>query len=251
MILFLAITLSPFSLAESLFIHKDFYDAITEYKRFIFLNPPDSLVDYAHLRIGLGYKEMEDYPKAIKTLRELSPSSKDISSQTKYNLAEIYFKEGSYLDAEIQLNALLNISNKKKTHLLLGWVNLYQKEIDEAERHFLLAHKDSLARSCEGLKNLPYKDPQKARILSIILPGLGEIYANHYKTGILSFLVNSLCIAGIGISLKERKYMDASLIFSFLFQRFYVGSQNNAYDFTKEYNERIFKEKIRRLKIQN
>lgn len=241
MILFLITIISPLNLAESLFIHKDFYDAITEYKRFIFLNPQDSLADYARLRIGLCYKELRDYSEAVEQLKGLL---KRFPFQAGYNLAQIYLKQGNYLKAEAQLNTLLDRFKKPEVYSLLGLVNLYKGDIDKAENYLLSAHKDSLVLICKELRRLPYKNPDKARLLSMILPGSGEIYTHHYKIGILSLLANSLCIAGIGISLKEKRYVDALLIFHFLFQRFYIGSQNNAYDFAREYNERIFKEKV-------
>ena len=87
-------------------------------------------------------------------------------------------------------------------------------------------------------------------ILSTVLPGTGDIYSGHYWAGIFALLINSASIFGIVHSINRESYIDASLIFSIFFTRFYFGSRQNAYDFANEYNQNIYEDRIRALKVK-
>jgi len=70
--------------------------------------------------------------------------------------------------------------------------------------------------------------PKKARIMSMIFPGAGQIYSGDFKAGLNSLLLTSGLIAvGVNISIQYRP-IDA--VFSILpwFQRYYTGGYGKA-----------------------
>jgi hypothetical protein len=77
-------------------------------------------------------------------------------------------------------------------------------------------------------KNLLSPSPKRARIMSMILPGLGQTYSGDLKSGLNSLLLTSGLIAlGINISIRYR-LVDA--VFSILpwYQRYYTGGYGKA-----------------------
>jgi tetratricopeptide (TPR) repeat protein len=77
-------------------------------------------------------------------------------------------------------------------------------------------------------KKLSSPSPKKARIMSMILPGLGQTYSGDLKAGLNSLLLASGLIAlGIEISLR---YTPLEALFSVLpwYQRYYTGGYGKA-----------------------
>lgn len=77
-------------------------------------------------------------------------------------------------------------------------------------------------------KNLLSPSPKTARIMSMILPGLGQAYSLDLKSGLNSLLLTSGLIAlGINISIR---YTPVDAIFTILpwYQRYYIGGFGKA-----------------------
>jgi len=77
-------------------------------------------------------------------------------------------------------------------------------------------------------KNLLSPSPKRARIMSMILPGLGQTYSGDLKSGLNSLLLTSGLIAlGINISIR---YRPVDAVFSILpwYQRYYTGGYGKA-----------------------
>lgn len=77
-------------------------------------------------------------------------------------------------------------------------------------------------------RNLFSPSPKKARIMSMILPGLGQTYSGDLKSGLNSLLLTSGLIAlGVNISIR---YRPVDAVFSILpwYQRYYTGGYGKA-----------------------
>jgi hypothetical protein len=99
---------------------------------------------------------------------------------------------------------------------------------------------DSLFIVLESIKG---PKPKKARILSTILPGLGQLYAGDIKNGINSFiLTGGLIVLGINTAINLT-LLDALMTVAPWFQRYYMGGYNRAENIAAE----KFKEKQNRV----
>lgn len=80
------------------------------------------------------------------------------------------------------------------------------------------------------------KDPDKAVLMSSIIPGLGQAYAGYYWEGIVSAGLQVLSMAFTAGAVYLKYYVTAVLIGYSTFFRFYQGGQNRAEFLTKKYN---------------
>jgi tetratricopeptide (TPR) repeat protein len=89
---------------------------------------------------------------------------------------------------------------------------------------------DSLAISELFIKNkkIDKLKPKTAKVLSIILPGLGQIYAGDWKSGINSLiLTGGLLYLGVNSGIKN-SFLDAAIGVLPWFQRYYTGGFKRA-----------------------
>ena len=83
----------------------------------------------------------------------------------------------------------------------LGWSRMQKDKWQEASKTFNLVEKSSrLYPSASDLsekalmgEDLPHKSPTTAGVLAIV-PGLGHVYTERYKDGMVAFLLNGLTI---------------------------------------------------------
>jgi tetratricopeptide (TPR) repeat protein len=103
-------------------------------------------------------------------------------------------------------------------------------------------------------KKLLSPSPKKARIMSMILPGLGQTYSGDVKSGLNSLLLTSGLIAlGIDISIR---YTPIDAIFAILpwYQRYYTGGYGKAEEIARKKREQRRNEtytKILNLAVKN
>ena len=91
-------------------------------------------------------------------------------------------------------------------------------------------------------KNLKYKSTGKAKLLSTVLPGTGQIYAGDWRDGLNSFVINSLAGSLFILDIIKNNYSDAILTCFFVFRPFYSGNRYNAENEVKSYNRKLNKE---------
>ncbi|MFP4384803.1 MAG: hypothetical protein ACLFSE_12225, partial [Spirochaetia bacterium] len=92
------------------------------------------------------------------------------------------------------------------------------------------------------------RKPDTAKVLSTILPGLGQFYSGAPADGISALLINSGVFFLFGYTIAEKHYLEAALTFAYLILRFYPGNiyqagqkaeENNSL-INWEYQKRIF-----------
>ncbi|KPJ71911.1 hypothetical protein AMJ52_08120 [candidate division TA06 bacterium DG_78] len=220
---------SQFSLADSLYTH-GYYDlAQIEYKRIFFFYPklknkPEARFNFATSLLNNGDS------RGIQELQLMKNDFPERTHEINKSLAHYYIKKGDYYQAR----TLLAKTEEKD---LLGFVYLLNGQYDDARTLFLENGNQALAQEIVSYMRKPKKSKETATLLSFVCPGAGEIYAGNIKLGVMDFLLN--CGSGYLIynAMKQKKYVDAALVFTFLFQRFYLGSIYNAQKSVIERNE--------------
>jgi tetratricopeptide (TPR) repeat protein len=104
-------------------------------------------------------------------------------------------------------------------------------EFDKAQAYFETCVDPDHRKEISDLfstKKLSSPSPKKAKIMSMVLPGLGQTYSGDLKSGLNSLILTSGLIAlGIDISIR---YTPFEALFSILpwYQRYYTGGYGKA-----------------------
>jgi tetratricopeptide (TPR) repeat protein len=248
--------------AEYLFKEKNFYYAITEYKRFIFHHSESVFINYANYKIGLCYKKIKKYKLAQKFFEKvLDNNPKDeLKERAYFMLAQTYIDEGNFEAARFELDELMQYSNSQEAiseaHYWKGISYLYQYKWKLAKKEFSQVIEGKrvdiskkLLSYIEAALNLPYLSKKKAMLLSTFLPGSGQIYSGKIIEGVISFILNGALGYFVWRKLEARDYLSAVLIFNFGLLRFYQGNRENAYKAAQEYNKQLNLQILKRMKL--
>ncbi len=218
-------------LAHKLFEMEQYESAVKLYRRVAFFGE-DSLRASVYPQIARCYLYKGNYKESIffYTL-----SSNTTSSDSLYN--EYTFQRAlCYILLNRPYNALQEVYSTHmdsslyflhKYHFYLGVINLKKNEISESQLHLLSASKsrEHYNEIIEAYDNadLFKPNPRIARNLSIILPGLGQLYSGDTFNAANSFLLNTgLAALMVRITIKQ-SFIDALLSIGPWFHRYYTG----------------------------
>lgn len=216
---------------------------------------------------ALFFSEGRNNLYLFKQIAEISYNSNDFETAQKYFgfaynqsdndslKTELLFKKAScqilnknYQLALIDLFSVNDISGivQQRLNFYLGTCYFGLEDFNQAKTYFetcvFLKDTAELQELFSG-RNLQSPSPKKARIMSMILPGLGQTYSGDLKSGLNSLALTTGIIAlGINISIK---YTPVDAIFSMLpwFQRYYTGGFGKAQDIA------IRKRQLKRNKV--
>ena len=249
-----------FGFAEALFQEEDYFRAITEYKRFIFLYPQDNRIDKAGFRIVESYfkaKRWQETIEAVQTFINSFPSSPLVGDA-------LYLKAMSEKNLKKYDQALSTLDTLTKTATgevrdraiyQQGLIALEKADWKHASDFFSLVPAAStlspsarlFLQSLEKADQLPQKDPAVAGILAAILPGAGHLYTDRPRDAAVAFLLNASFIAG-AVQLFRHDNTIAGGIVAFFELGWYAGNIYSAVGSAHKYNERVRSEFIQKLK---
>ncbi len=208
------------SLADSLYEHGHYELARIEYMREFFFYPSNRENQYKRLRYALSVCQVNRY-NGIQQLRSLGNDFDTLTPDVIASMAKQYIILEDYSEAWELL-----IQTEEKP--LIGYTLMLDNRLNSAKALFIAMGKNNIAQEIATFQHMPRKSPGTAGFLSAICPGAGEIYAGNVYQGIKGFFLSAGSGYLIYNAIKGKKYIDAALIFNFLFQRFYVGSIHNA-----------------------
>ncbi len=204
-----------FGFAEQTMEKGDYLRAVVEFERFLQFFPEDKKVPKAKLLIAQCYLKAKDYEAARKSLHET-------------------------------LNAYKGtLAGGKALFYRLGWIQMQTGKWHEASETFktvgagspLFPNAQDLSAKSLGGELLPYKDPTTAGALSVV-PGLGHVYCERYKDGLVAFLLNGLFIwATIEAFHEDQEVLGAVL--GFVELGFYSGTIYSAVNSAHKHNRKL------------
>ena len=226
--------------ADSFMEEKEYYRAITEYKRFLFLFPDSTECDYALFQTGMAYLSGGDNNGAVKNLealRERYPVSphgdgalfftgmahwkaKRTQEACSTFLAVVrVYPDSLYSPQALAAGALtqLDDDNPQASHDLL------ERFVNEYPGHRETGNVRKAMTLIDDYSGLPQKSEALAGILSAIVPGAGYAYAGDYGTAVMSFVVNGAFIAGAWTAFAQGLY-GVGVLAGGVGAPFYIGN---------------------------
>jgi outer membrane protein assembly factor BamD (BamD/ComL family) len=244
--------------ADAFLEEKEYYRAVTEFKKFLILFPESHQSDYVYWRLGQAYYQGSEYEQAIKSFSNL----RDRYLQSIFIPKSFYFEGLSYWKlknygkARSSLEDLVdlfpNSDQAPQSFIASSLVSLDEEDIAASKKSLAQliqrypGHEKSRPAQ-EALELLdqyqdrPQKSPVLAGVMSALLPGAGYFYAEHYADGFTAFLVNALFIAGTITALNQENYALAAIVGG-VGLPFYFGNIYGAANAAKKWNLAVRKD---------
>ncbi len=230
--------------ADSLFRAENYFDAITEYKRYIFFSTGKYDKYFVNFRIGEAYKTGGYFHNAIKyfskALLETKEKEEFYKAKIKIIRCRILMRDFNLLYKEIE-NLLKDenfIGWKDEILYWKGWSLMFQMKWEEAKNIFEKLKNRELEVLCSNAQKQIYS-AKTAKFMSYIIPGSGQIYAKEYFSGLMSFGWNVLTGYITVSAIVAQRVLDAFLIGDILWLRFYRGNLQNIEKIIKTKNIEI------------
>jgi len=198
------------------------------YQRAYFAVQTDSLQNEMILQKSFCLLQGKEFQEAIAELFHLpDEGSKEYLNRKDFYLGIAHFGAERFLDAEGYFESWL----KRSTQGSEGKEGALRSLSD------LFDENDRISRL----------NPRKARMMSLIIPGSGQIYAGDWRNGL-----NSLAITGglyylFYINAQQTTFWESLLIVFPWFQRYYSGGMDAAYRITKTRKAERRAEKYREI----
>ncbi len=249
--------------ADAFMDEGEYYQAVTEYKRYLILFAGSEKADYAAFRIGQAYFRGEEYAaaaRAFQGLREKYPAS-GYAVEAGYLEGLSLWKMKAYDRARTTLAVLAEEhpeSDYAPRALVVVSLAALDEDKEETSRRamgrFLERYpghpgvqgvKEAMAL-LDRYRELPEKSPALAGFMSAILPGSGYIYAEHYGDGITAFIINGLFIAGTVAAIHNENYAVAGIVGG-VGVPFYLGNIYGSANAAKKWNLGVRNELTRKI----
>jgi tetratricopeptide (TPR) repeat protein len=239
------------SFADTLYLQKDYYRAITEYERVIFFYPQHPLAKTAQFQIVESYFKGEKYDQAINLFSKLADEheSDEIGPMSLFRLGEVYYQKSDYEKAKSVFTQFVDKYPKDgrvdSARLKIGWSSLNQGDWNNAIKEFhavqvnspLRLQAEGLAEEAKHFPDIPEKSPALAGVLSGVLPGAGQLYIDKPRDSIISFLLNGAFIWASAESFRHHNNAVGGVLL-FFEAGWYTGNIYNAVNGAKKYNLR-------------
>jgi tetratricopeptide (TPR) repeat protein len=240
-----------FRFAEQTMEKGDTLRAVVEFERFLHFFPDDKRVPKARLLMAQCYLNAKDYESARKILNEALNVYRGtlVGGKALFLMGESYYEQGLYEEAERYFKGVLGAYSdpelRNSASYRLAWIQMQTGKWQEASETFktvgagspLFLNAQDLSVKSLGGEQLPYKDPTIAGAMSVV-PGLGHVYCERYKDGLVAFLLNGLFIwATIDAFHGDQEVLGAVL--GFIELGFYSGTIYSAVNSAHKLNRKV------------
>lgn len=242
--------------ANTLFNSRQYFDAITEYKRLMFFDTSSTYKFAANLQIALSYKYGGKFDDAInyfslaerngKEPKQINLSKLEI---IKTNILRKTTDRALQLLDEIEKNSNQSF-DRDSLNYWRGWAYMFSDQWDKAAESFSqINYYHPLKILAKNVHDDKYS-VTFAKVISYILPGSGQIYTKNYLSGLMSMSYAALFgYLSVNAFIEERAF-DGAAIGGLLWLRFYRGNIQNAEKFAVERNLEISNKALNYLQYE-
>ncbi|WP_435357617.1 hypothetical protein [Emticicia sp. SJ17W-69] len=230
-----------FDFANELYVKQDYVGAAITYRRVIYFDKAEEYRKYCYKNIADCLYETQQYDEAADYYELAFFQQKTDSSKAEILLRKLscYLLQNSFEYAQVELLNLpdkLNEEQNRRKIFYSALLNFSTEKYEESKKEFLLLIDSANVESRMKIEQLFIKNekinklsPKKARILSMVLPGLGQFYAGDFKNGTNSILLTTgIAVWGITAAIKSANPIDALITMVPWFQRYYSGGYKKA-----------------------
>ncbi|WP_337042992.1 tetratricopeptide repeat protein [Emticicia sp. 17c] len=230
-----------FVFANELFAKKDYEGAANTYRRVIFFDKAEEYRKLCYKNIADCLYEIQSYEEAADYYELAFYQQKTDSSKAEILLRKLscFLILNNFEYAEIELVNIpdkLNTEQQRRKVFYSAILHFSTEKYDEAKKEFLSLTDPNNKEAQQKIEQLFVKNdkinklsPRKARILSMILPGLGQFYAGDLRNGFNSFLLTGGIVTwGILAAIESPAPLDIFISMVPWFQRYYMGGYKKA-----------------------
>ena len=250
-----------FEFAESLFEQSDFYRAIGEYKRLIFLCPDAAtLCEKAYFKTGVSYFRAKKWQSAIEAFDTFLVNFPDSQMAGE----AMYFKGMSEKNLSLHDEALVTFGHimeaetgeyKSRAIYQSALVLMDKEKWERAGEMFSRVPNESrlydsagvFSAGLENIGNIPHKSPAVAGTLAAIMPGAGHIYTQRRRDALVAFLLNGVFIWSAVELFNDEKYVTGGIV-TFFELGWYSGNIYSAVSSAHKFNKRTKKDFLQGLR---
>jgi hypothetical protein len=222
--------------ADCYLMRKEFAKAEVVLSRVYYADLSDSLVYLSRYKTALASYLNSNFGEAESQVIQ----AKSLIGDTNlvYNMYPLYVlilnESKKYAEAKVALSAYANYFIDDTMQL-----RKVQEEID------LIYHSSKI----------PFlKNPEKAKKLSMILPGVGQLYAGYFWEGALNVTLQLAGLGFTGLCIWQKYYFTGAFVGFSIFQKFYGGGINRAQFLVEKRNHikiRTFNDEIKKYLFEN
>lgn len=228
--------------AKNLFNTRQYYDAITEYKRLLLFDSDKSFQHEAYFKIGECYKAGAKYDDAIKyfALASINSANDNELFESKTQIIRTNILRRT-TEKALQLCDELEKNEKFKTKIdsinyWRGWAYIFADDWENAAKSFAKINTNHQLKLLAEQTNKNKVSVTFAKVISYILPGAGAIYSGRFLSGLMSLGWNVLAGYWTINSFIEERAFDGVVVGELVWLRFYRGAIQNAENFAVEKN---------------
>ncbi len=249
--------------ADALFQEGDYLNAAHEYKRLLFLHPNTPQSDFIAFRVAASYQnagKLKNAIRAYQLLIDTYPKS-SLAARCQNNIAQCHILSGNskqglsslkqflaeHAESDLAPRAhftigILHTDKSEWIHARQVWndVSLTYPESPFAEVSNRLAHK------VKDAENLPRRSPTIAGVLSVFVPGSGQVYTGRTVDGLYAF-VSVAVLGGASFYYADRGRYEVAVPIGILGAFFYGNSIYQGIQTARTFNlrhERLFRNKL-------
>ncbi len=212
--------------AERLFRQREYYRAVSEYKRLTHFFAAGRLRWPAELRIGEAYLNGGEPEQAVAHFTALLGDDAPGLPRS----ALLYLRAIGRLDVNSHLPYPL-----REPHVEAALADLRAIPAEWIGTAGVAGFVSAIESPPE---ELPSKSPWLAGGLSVLLPGAGSVYVGRYSEGALSFFINALFI-GATVNAVDKDDDDLAVVLGIGALAFYGGNIYAAANGAHKFNDRV------------
>jgi TM2 domain-containing membrane protein YozV len=231
-------------IGDSLHHEKKYNDASLAYEKAIYFNSNPVTKAKLALKRAQSLKQINSFDIAEQTLSrvDLNWLPDSLVYEVKYNAALCSYLGSNFALAESHLIQLIYFGKDSVQKpncyplytLILNELGKYEQAKNYLDKYIqqLYAITDTNrikflaeANTLYSKQNQPkLKRMKKAKTMSAIIPGLGQMYAGYWGEGITAMTCNALFIGLTGVGIYTKYYVTSALYSYSIFAKFYSGN---------------------------